>query len=107
MHLLHQSGDTDSILPACYVDFRRGRTSVELGDIMVDYHEYTVEIYDANGALEHTLHIHDDHHQAHGFNTQGTLKNVQMLVSIAANALKIAPASIKGFRYAGKVIKRN
>jgi hypothetical protein len=77
------------------------------GGIMTDYHEYSVQVDDGSGRQQdYTLHVHEEHHRAHGFNLQGELKNVQALVSIAAGALSIAPAAIRGFKYAGKVIRK-
>lgn len=73
---------------------------------MPDYHEYHFDIEDDNGERTETVHVHDDHHQVHGFDKSGALKNVASLVSIIAGTLGIHEYAIKNVRYYGKIFKK-
>jgi hypothetical protein len=74
---------------------------------MPDYHEYHVDVTDENGnARTETVHVHEDHHNDHGFDGSGALKNAAALTTIIAGALAIGPHLVKGFKYFGKVIRK-
>jgi hypothetical protein len=74
---------------------------------MPDYHEYHVDIEDDQGNQRtEVLHVHEDHHNAFGFDGNNALKNTTMLVTIAAGAMGIAEGFIKGFRYFGKIVRK-
>ena len=74
---------------------------------MPDYHEYDVDIIDEDGTKRtETVHVHEDHHNDHGFSASGALKNTAALVTVVAGALGIGSHLIKGFKYAGKIISK-
>lgn len=74
---------------------------------MTNYHEYHVEVEDEQGNPDtKLLHVHEDHHDAHGFDGSGKLKNTAAMVTIAAGVLGIAEYLVKGFKYAERIIKK-
>lgn len=72
------------------------------------YHVYEVEHDDPNGGktIYRDIHIPDHIHKAHGFGDDGKLKNPTMLASLTASALSIGKDLVKGFKYAGKMIRK-
>ncbi|GAA5197463.1 hypothetical protein GCM10023322_68740 [Rugosimonospora acidiphila] len=74
---------------------------------MDNYHEYHVEVIEPDGTRKTLLvDVHEDHHNAHGFDGNGNLKNASAFTGIIANAIGISKDVINAFKYLGKVKRR-
>lgn len=73
---------------------------------MPTYYEYHVTVEQGDGTTQtRVVDVHEEHHNAHGFDGNGKLKDASSISTIIANALQIAVTTVKELAHYG-VIKR-
>jgi hypothetical protein len=74
---------------------------------MPTYYEYHVTVDQGNGTTQtYIVDVHEDHHDAHGFDGNGNLKDASSISTIVANALQIVVTAVKELAHYGVTKKR-